>query len=165
MKAAFVDFVFEDRDSIELEGCEFAIHPPPATEQELIDCLEQVAEMLLRRWLAHSRAIRISVLETLGREERWQAMKQFVERYGGELFTQQFMNLGNLRAILQQGADEFLAALEEEQVPLLLLDDLGGPISRAVSSTSAAKPGPSAPPGTRSETASAALKNHGNASA
>ncbi len=99
-------------------------------EKELIDCLEKAAEMLLRRWLAHSRAIRISVLETLGREERWESLKSFVQKYGDELFTQQFMNLGNLRAILQQGADEFIAALEDEEVPLQLLDDLDGPISR-----------------------------------
>ena len=99
-------------------------------EKELIDCLEKASEMLLRRWLAHSRAIRISVLETLGREERWESLKGFIQKYGDELFTQQFMNLGNLRAILQQGADEFIAALEEEEVPLQLLDDLDGPISR-----------------------------------
>ena len=99
-------------------------------EKELIDCLEKVAELLLRRWLAHSRAIRISVLETLGREERWESLKDFIQKYGDELFTQQFMNLGNLRAILQQGADEFIAALEEEDLPLQVLDDLDGAISR-----------------------------------
>ena len=99
-------------------------------EKELIDCLEKVAELLLRRWLAHSRAIRISVLETLGREERWESLKDFIQKYGDELFTQQFMNLGNLRAILQQGADEFIAALEEEEVPLRLLDDLDSQIDR-----------------------------------
>lgn len=27
MKVAFVDFVFENRDAIRLEGCEFEIHP------------------------------------------------------------------------------------------------------------------------------------------
>jgi len=101
-----------------------------AREKELIDCLEKVAEMLLRRWLAHSRAIRISVLETLGREERWESLKRFIRDYGAELFTQQFMNLGNLRAILQQGADEFIAALEEEEEPLQLLDDLDTRIGR-----------------------------------
>ncbi len=101
-----------------------------AREKQLIDCLEKVAEMLLRRWLAHSRAIRVSVLETLGREERWESLKQFIQTYGDELFTQQFMNLGNLRAILQQGANEFIAALEEEEVSLRLLDDLDEQISR-----------------------------------
>ncbi|MHB8901649.1 MAG: hypothetical protein ACYC6Y_23085, partial [Thermoguttaceae bacterium] len=101
-----------------------------AREKQLIDCLEKVAEMLLRRWLAHSRAIRISVLESLGREARWESLKQFIETYGDEIFTQQFMNLGNLRAILQQGADEFIAALEEEETSLRLLEDLDGQISR-----------------------------------
>ena len=36
MKAVLVDFVFEDRDSIHLEGCEFEIHPPLRTTGELI---------------------------------------------------------------------------------------------------------------------------------
>lgn len=31
MKVAFVDFVFENRDAIRLEGCEFEIHPPLQT--------------------------------------------------------------------------------------------------------------------------------------
>ena len=35
--------------------------------------------------------------------ERWRGLKQFIERYGGDLFTQRFMNLGNLRGILHQG--------------------------------------------------------------
>ena len=101
-----------------------------AREKTLIDCLEKVAEMLLRRWLAHSRAIRISVLETVGRDDRWKPLKRFIKRYGADLFTQQFMNLGNLRAILQQGAGEFLDALDEEQAPLELLADLDRRIPR-----------------------------------
>jgi D-lactate dehydrogenase len=35
-KVAFVDFVFEDRDAIQLESCEFSIHPPLRTADELV---------------------------------------------------------------------------------------------------------------------------------
>jgi len=48
MKAAFVDFVFEDRDAIALEGCEFTIHPPRRTTAELIEAAHD-AEILLMR--------------------------------------------------------------------------------------------------------------------
>jgi D-lactate dehydrogenase len=48
MKAAFVDFVFEDRSGIVLEGCEFAIYPPKRTAAELIEAAQD-AEILLMR--------------------------------------------------------------------------------------------------------------------
>ena len=92
---------------------------------QLVDCLEEATEPLLRVWLEHSRKIRISVLESVTSEPRWEEFKDFIHRYGHDLFTQQFMNLGNLRAILQQGADAYLRMLEEEDFeerPLLLED-------------------------------------------
>jgi len=48
MKAAFVDFVFEDRDAIALEGCEFTVHPPLRTPAELVAAAHD-AEILLMR--------------------------------------------------------------------------------------------------------------------
>jgi D-lactate dehydrogenase len=33
---AFIDFVFENREDIYLEGCEFSIHPPLRTEDEIV---------------------------------------------------------------------------------------------------------------------------------
>lgn len=48
MKAAFVDFVFEDRDAIALEGCEFTVHPPLRTAAELVAAAHD-AEVLLMR--------------------------------------------------------------------------------------------------------------------
>ena len=63
----------------------------------------------LARWLGHSRNIRLSVLETVQDKNRWQLLQQFIERYGHDLFTQRFMNYGNLRAILHEGVEPFLA--------------------------------------------------------
>ena len=48
MKIAFVDFVFEEREAIQLEGCEFEIHPPLRSAEELI-AAAQDAEVLLMR--------------------------------------------------------------------------------------------------------------------
>jgi len=97
------------------------------SDLELVNCLERATELLLQRWVAHSRNIRISVLESVADQRRWGKLKKFIRSYGGGLFTQSFMNYGNLRAILHRGVDAYLSALEEESdaaEPLRLLDDL-----------------------------------------
>lgn len=80
----------------------------------LVECLGRAIKPLLERWLAYTANVRISVLETVNDESRWESLKRFIQRYGGDLFTQRFMNPGNLRAILYQGADSYLEALAEE---------------------------------------------------
>ena len=74
----------------------------------MIAFLEQAIEALLRCWLIHSRGVRLSVLEAVDDRSRWHELKQFIERYGHDLFTQRFMNHGNLRGILHQGVDAWL---------------------------------------------------------
>jgi len=114
---------------------------PPPEEQgsggpadlELVDCLEQATARLRRCWLNHSRNVRISVLEGVTDGRHWRKLKDFIQTYGHDLFTQQFMNYGNLRAIMHQGVDAYLASLEEESdadEPLRLLGDLDGRFPR-----------------------------------
>ena len=83
-------------------------------DNDLTGCLEQVVEVLLRCWLMHSRGVRLSVLETVDDPQRWRRLKQFIERYGADLFTQQFMALGNLRGILHQGVQRYLEDLLQD---------------------------------------------------
>ncbi len=100
-------------------------------DAELIGCLEQAVEVLLRCWLMHSGGVRLSVLEAVGDQERWRRLRQFIERYGGDLFTQRFMNLGNLRGILHQGVSEYLKNLQDEpdaDEPFRLITELDGAI-------------------------------------
>jgi hypothetical protein len=100
---------------------------------ELIGLLEQMTEVLLRSWLAHSRGVRLSVLETVDDKRRWQQLKTFVQRYGHDLFTQRFLGLGNLRAILHQGVDNYLQSLVEEpetEEEHRLLAELDGALPR-----------------------------------
>ena len=107
--------------------------PPGRHDAELIGFLEQTTEALLRCWLVHSRGVRISVLETVQDKNRWRELKLFIERYGHDLFTQRFMNLGNIRAILHQGVDAYLQSLLEEaddEEQFQLLSELDGPLSR-----------------------------------
>ena len=47
-KVTFLDFVFENRDSIYLEGCEFAVYPPATTADEIISATQQADILLMR---------------------------------------------------------------------------------------------------------------------
>jgi hypothetical protein len=105
-----------------------------AADRNLIELMERPIEVLLKRWLSHSRHVRLSVLEVVADEARWQEVRQFIERYGHDLFSQRFLTTyGKLRTILHQGVDAYLRALEEsddEEKPRLL-EDLDGPLSRS----------------------------------
>jgi len=106
-----------------------------ASDQRLIGLLERPIEVLLKRWLRHSRHVRVSVLEQVADEARWQELRQFIERYGHDFFTQHLLTTyGKLRAILHQGVDAYLHALEEqaddEEKPRLLAD-LDGAVPRS----------------------------------
>lgn len=103
-------------------------------EQRLVKMLEELTEILLGGWLEHSRTLRLSVLESVNSARRWKRLVEFIQRYGADLFTQGFLQLGNLRAILQQGVDQWLEQLlldPETEDAFLLLRDLGTRIERA----------------------------------
>jgi hypothetical protein len=59
--------------------------------------------------------LRLSVLEKVNHASRWTQLVAFVKRYGEDLFTQQFLNLGNLRAILHQGVDAWLQRIKTSE--------------------------------------------------
>ena len=79
---------------------------------KLVYFLTNALEIALRSWLKHTKQIRISTAEGLdGRW--WSSVKEFVISYGEDLFKQNFLAFRNIRAILHQGADSYLAALFE----------------------------------------------------
>ena len=82
--------------------------------EELIAVLEQLTEVMLGSWLAHSRTLRLSVLETVDNSRSWKKLVEFIQRYGGSIFSQSFLTLGNVRAILHQGIGHWLDQLIEE---------------------------------------------------
>ncbi len=99
----------------------------------MIGLLEQTAKILLDCWLSHSRGVRLSVMESFNEDDRWQELRRFIERYGREIFTQQFMNLGNLRAILHEGVDAWIDSVEElgeEESSFRFFADLDGRLDR-----------------------------------
>ncbi len=81
---------------------------------DLIVVLQQLTEVLLGSWLSHSRTLRLSVLEAVDNSKNWRQLVDFIQRYGGNLFTQEFLKLGNVRAILHQGVDRWLDKVIEE---------------------------------------------------
>lgn len=106
---------------------------PNLTDSPLVACLEQLTEVALHSWLAHSQTLRLSVLEKVSDKRAWHKLVEFIQTYGDELFTQHFLNLGNVRAILHQGVDTWLNQIQEEGGTTLecrLLDDIGNKISR-----------------------------------
>lgn len=79
----------------------------------LVGCLEKLTESLLLCWLNHSRTLRLSVLEKVHDKVAWEHMLEFIQRFGGGLFTQRFLNQGNIRSILHQSVDHWLDRLME----------------------------------------------------
>jgi len=106
----------------------------------LIEALQDLTESQLNRWLSHSDTLRLSVVERLAPEPDWKGFVAFVERYGADLFTQRFLNLGNLRAILHQRASVWLSNLEQdpESEEIRLIAELGSP-RRPISREDAAR--------------------------
>lgn len=112
---------------------EAAGQPAEVSDPELIEALEAASEPLLKLWLTHSRSLRLSVIERVAESDRWQSLKHFIERYGRDIFTPRFLNLGNLRAILHRGVDAYLQTIEddpEQAEEWNLLAEIGAAIDR-----------------------------------
>jgi hypothetical protein len=105
----------------------------PLDDSTLVELTGQVLEMYLRLWLKHSATMRLSSVEVLKDPPTWRKVKSFVKKYGSDLFHPRMLSMGNLRGIVQRGAEAYLDYLAENQDPLhpvKLLDDLDRTISR-----------------------------------
>ncbi|MFO0902458.1 MAG: hypothetical protein U0939_05620 [Pirellulales bacterium] len=105
--------------------------PKGWTASPLVTNIEQLTESMLLVWLTHSKTLRLSVLEKLQDSRSWKKVVKFIEQYGADLFTQHFLNLGNVRSILHRGVREWLRQLQEDgEVEIPLLEDLNRAIPR-----------------------------------
>jgi len=102
------------------------------SDMMLVEALQDLTESQLNRWLTHSRTLRLSVVERLSNEAEWRGFVTFIERYGADFFTQKFLNLGNLRAILHHRPGVWLSNLEQDPdfEDVRLVAELGTAISR-----------------------------------
>jgi hypothetical protein len=69
---------------------------------------------LLETWVTHARQLRLSVLERMRDDKVYAVIRDFVERYGGGLFTQHLMAPTSLRGILRRGVRPWLEELLEK---------------------------------------------------
>jgi hypothetical protein len=102
------------------------------SQSVLFDCIQTLTESMLMLWLDHSKTLRLSVVEKVHDRQSWERLVEFVKNYGSNLFTQHFLHLGNIRAILHQGVDHWLTQVEEspKQPDLRLFDELGKVLPR-----------------------------------
>jgi hypothetical protein len=123
-------------ESLVASAATWSSQQEPTEEQRsepIVSCLEQLTESLLTSWLSHSRTLRLSILERVLDKASWKRLVEFIERYGEELFTQRFLNLGNIRAILHQGTANWLEMVDQEsldEAPARLMSELGKEITR-----------------------------------
>jgi hypothetical protein len=101
--------------------------PEVAGDEHLVGLLERISQPFLALWMDHSRSLQLSVLETVT-DADWPALRDFVRKYGGDLFHARFLTLGNLRGVLHRGVGAYIDYLRENADPMRpvrLLDDLG----------------------------------------
>jgi hypothetical protein len=97
------------------------------SDEELIEVIGSVVEFYLEQWLDHSQTMRLSTVESLKSAGEWNATREFVRKYGGDLLNARTLTLGNIRTILHHGVDKFLEYLDETEDPLHpspLLEDI-----------------------------------------
>ncbi|MGE5191032.1 MAG: hypothetical protein ACM3U2_00930, partial [Deltaproteobacteria bacterium] len=105
----------------------------PLADEPLVELTGQVLEVYLRLWLKHSATMRLSSVEALKDAATWRKVKSFVKKYGSDLFHPRMLSMGNLRGIVQRGAEAYLDYLAENEDPLRpvrLLEDLDRTVSR-----------------------------------
>jgi hypothetical protein len=56
----------------------------------------------------HSQSLRLSVLESVADDGDWDPVRDFVKKYGSDLFTVPFLGLSNMRGILARGVEAWL---------------------------------------------------------
>ena len=74
--------------------------------------LSDIIKAFQKLWNSHSQTLRLSVLETVSSDEDKAQLRQFIQRYGHDLFTPSFLAFANLRGILHRGIAAHLEAIE-----------------------------------------------------
>ncbi len=83
------------------------------TPKTLIPLLDGMMEIMLKNWISHSHGIRISTMDAYQEPHDWNHLKDFIQKYGEDLFSPVQMNYSNLQAIHHEGVLAWLQSLEE----------------------------------------------------
>ena len=87
---------------------ELSVTDQDAIADRLIPLLERLTETMLGSWLAHSQTLRLSPLEAVSDPAKWERLVEFIKLYGDPIFTQGFLQLSNVRAVLHQDVSSWL---------------------------------------------------------
>jgi len=112
------------------EGAAARTTDPTVTTGRILDGLSLLVPRLLDTWTAHARQLRLSVLERVRDDPSFGAIREFIERYGAGLFTQQLLSPPSLRGILRGGVRLYLEQLVDRaagEPPDVELPDAGLP--------------------------------------
>lgn len=85
--------------------------------ERILDGLAALVPRLLETWMQHARQLRLSVLERIRDDKAFAGVREFIERYGPGLFTQQLLAPPSLRGILRGGVRAHLERLLEDVEP------------------------------------------------
>ena len=106
-----------------------------AKTESLVEILRKIADSFLDIWVQHSQTLRLSAIEAVMEESDWAPFRNFVSKYGRELFTAHFLTYGNVRGLLHRGVGDWLDSLAEKEAdhkPEKLLRDMDkGTLSRS----------------------------------
>lgn len=97
------------------------------SQEKLVELLHNFLKPFVEEWVSHSQTMRLSAVESMKRDTIWNEVREFIGKYGAELFHAKMLTLGNVRAILHNGIPWFLNFLAESADPLRpipLLEDL-----------------------------------------
>ncbi len=98
-----------------------------ASTESLVEILRKIADSFLDIWVQHSTTLRLSAIEAVMDDGEWGPFRNFVAKYGRELFTAHFLTYGNVRGLLHRGVGDWLDSLAEKDAdhkPEKLLRDL-----------------------------------------
>ncbi len=79
----------------------------------LIPFLDDTIGILLQNWISHSHGIRISSLDPFHDPKEWKQLRDFIKKYGEDLFSPVLMNYSNLQAIHHEGVASWLESLRQ----------------------------------------------------
>jgi hypothetical protein len=106
-----------------------------AETEPLVEILRKIADSFLTIWVQHSQTLRLSAIEAVMDDSDWGPFRNFIRKYGRELFTAHFLTYGNVRGLLHRGVGVWLDGLSEQDAqnrPEKLLADIErGKVSRA----------------------------------
>lgn len=88
------------------------------SDERLTALISEILGHYREQWHRHSRTMRLSSVEGLRHDIVWEDVKEFVEVFGEELFHARSLTLGNVRTILHNGVEWFIAQLAEHDDPI-----------------------------------------------